>query len=91
MVTEFVVEGLYEFPLDMLRYDGCHPAAQEDVGAISRSLSAESRKAQRDTGKPFRVRLIRIVPRNYAAMPTGERWRSFGWSVDPHSIRGESR
>jgi hypothetical protein len=37
-VISFVVSGRLVFPIDMLRYDGCWPTTQEDVGQLSWSL-----------------------------------------------------
>jgi hypothetical protein len=70
---DYVVEGLGDFPLDMLRHDCAYPADQESVAAIMAGLRwAASRKRSRET---LRVRLV-----SHRA-PTAERWRAFGWTV----------
>lgn len=79
------------FPLDMLRYDHCYPADQESVEAIADSLDPavrhEERKQQADKSKPlFRVRLSAVVTRKTWG-PTEARWQSFGWQIEPGSLR----
>ena len=70
---EYAVEGVGDFPLDMLRHDCAYPADQESVTAIMAGLRwAASRKRSRET---LRVRLVSD------RAPTSERWRSFGWTV----------
>ena len=70
---EYVVEGIGDFPLDMLRHDCAYPADQQSVTAIMAGLRwAASRKRSRET---LRVRLVSD------RAPTSERWRSFGWTV----------
>jgi hypothetical protein len=69
----FTVEGVRNFPLDMLRHDHCWPASQDDVELIARTLERESRL-------PFRIRLAtyRLATTDG---PTVRRWESFGWRV----------
>lgn len=71
---EYTVEGLGDFPLDMLRHDRAYPADTESVEAMFGGLvwAAVKRKRTRST---VRVRLRSDQP------PTVERWRSFGWTV----------
>ncbi len=70
---EYAVEGVGDFPLDMLRHDCAYPADEESVAAILAGLRwAASRKGSR---KNLLVRLV-----SHRA-PTSERWRSFGWTV----------
>ena len=70
---EYVVEGIGDFPLDMLRHDCAYPADQQSVTAIMAGLRwAASRKRSRET---LRVRLVSD------RAPTSERWRAFGWTV----------
>jgi hypothetical protein len=70
---EYAVEGVGDFPLDMLRHDCAYPADQESVTAIMAGLRwAASRKRSRDM---LQVRLVSD------RAPTPERWRSFGWTV----------
>ena len=70
---EYAVEGVGDFPLDMLRHDCAYPADQESVAAIMAGLRwAASRKRSRE------LLLVRLVSHR---APTSERWRSFGWTV----------
>lgn len=70
---EYAVEGVGDFPLDMLRHDCAYPADQESVAAIMAGLRwAASRKRSRA------LLLVRLVSHR---APTSERWRSFGWTV----------
>ena len=64
------VTGFGEFPLDMLRYDACHPATEADTAVIEhsrerRSVNVEQTSAQRHD--PWTV----------------GRWSSFGWTIEP--------
>ena len=80
---EFAVEGVGDFPLDMLRHDCAYPADQESVAAIMAGLRwAASRKRSRET---LRVRLV-----SHRA-PTSERWRTFGWTVTASRPESEKR
>ncbi len=65
---EFTVEGKYDFPFDMLRYDQCWPKSESDSAVIERSTIPRQRR-------PFRVTLQGIDE------PTEARWQSFGWRV----------
>jgi len=70
---EYTVEGVGDFPLDMLRHDCAYPADQESVAAITAGFRwAASRKRSRET------LLVRLVSNR---APTSERWRAFGWIV----------
>ena len=70
---EYAVEGVGDFPLDMLRHVCAYPADEERVAAIMAGLRwAASRKRSREL---LQVRLL-----SHRA-PTSERWRSFGWTV----------
>ena len=80
---EFAVEGVGDFPLDMLRHDCAYPADQESVAAIMAGLRwAASRKRSRET---LHVRLV-----SHRA-PTSERWRTFGWTVTASRTEPEKR
>ncbi len=71
--VEYSVEGIGDFPLDMLRHDRAYPADQESVAAIMAGLRwAASRKRSRE------LLVVRLVSDR---APTSERWRSFGWTV----------
>ena len=68
--TKFTVRGGGPFPIDMLRYDGCHPASESDSARIENSDG----RGQRD------VTLVGHTDpdRTY---PSRERWESFTWKV----------
>lgn len=77
-LTTFTVVGRGAFPFDMLRYDACWPYASPDAGAIHYdNLTHEG------------IREIRRVTlaTHGRGVPTLGRWSSFGWSVDPNSIK----
>lgn len=75
-ISYFEVEGLIQFPLDMLRYDNCWPDEQMDVINIQETLLTEVRLARRRENKLFRIKLA-----TYSGKPTVERWKTFGWKV----------
>jgi hypothetical protein len=67
---EFTVESTEGvFPIDMLRYDLCWPATQEDAHRIHDG-----------TTQPRTPRNIKLKG---LKLPTFARWRSFGWTVLP--------
>ena len=70
---EYSVEGVGDFPLDMLRHDRAYPADEESVTAIMAGLPwAAARKRSRE------LLVVRLVSER---APTPERWRSYGWTV----------
>lgn len=88
----YEVVGRVEFPMDMLRYDGAHPARSEDAAAIYHSFfsndgktagEAQGSAPRGEDNKAVRVRLIGIRP------PTQARWGSFVWSVDVGTLKKE--
>jgi hypothetical protein len=69
----YAVEGIGDFPLDMLRHDRAWPADEESVTAMMAGMRwAASRKRSRE------LLVVRLVSHR---APTSERWRSFGWTV----------
>lgn len=68
----YTVEGVGDFPLDMLRHDRAYPADAESVAAILKGLAWAAVKRSRT---PLRVSLCAD------RAPMVERWRSFGWTV----------
>jgi hypothetical protein len=72
------------FPLDMLRYDGCYPQTSSDVATIERTFDLQQRIL---LDGDFKVTLV-MYGRGRRE-PEKDRWLSFGWSVDPRSIRQE--
>lgn len=77
----FTVEGRDHFPFDMLRYETCFPYREEDSIEIPQELPPAAMQMRR-------VTLKRYI-RTKAEQPTVARWRSYGWTVDPSSIRTE--
>ena len=76
----FVVEGVGQFPVDMLRYDQAVPWSEVDSGKIATDWGS------REALEPRQVAVLRHVsvpkPRpGGLGWPTVERWRSFGWRV----------
>lgn len=61
----FDVEGRGDFPLDMLRYDLCWPATEDDSRLVAHAV--------RTADRPVRLRGLKL--------PTVARWASFGWKV----------
>jgi len=68
----YLVEGIGQFPLDMLRYDGSWPTSQEDVAKIHENLSGE---------RPRRRELISLTTVSRLGSPETSRWESFMWRV----------
>ena len=66
---EATVEVKGAFPVDMLRYDRCYPASEEDAKAIARSLARPGRE-------PCRVTVKALSPSREHWKKA--RWRSFG-------------
>lgn len=66
----FVVRGRGSFPIDMLRYDVCHPSTERDSATIMATF-------ERRAG----VREVREVELVGTHTPTDGRWESFGWKV----------
>jgi hypothetical protein len=76
-VQTFQVRGSGRFPIDMLRYDHCFPAAEEESPKIAAAVYGSP--------KPWEVRLKRYIELS-AQRPTGDRWRSFSAEVVEESI-----
>lgn len=68
---EFEVTGTGEFPMDMLRYDRCWPAHEDDSRRIGDShvTLAGVKSVERTIGLAG------------LKLPTVARWASFGWLV----------
>ena len=72
--TLFTVIGQGEFPLDMLRYDGCYPQCESDSATMRKDgLREVTLQKTLDRGHPNRSHRI--------WSPTVGRWNSFGWAV----------
>lgn len=78
--STFTVVGRGEFPFDMLRYDACWPKTGDDAGAMH--YDNVTREGIRE------VRRVTLCSDGRGA-PTFGRWSSFGWSVDPETIKTE--
>lgn len=72
MIT-FKVTGTQLFPYDMLRYDECFPATEQD----SAKIEALSPTPRRRTRGQVEINLKTALKRG----PTDPRWQSFGWTV----------
>lgn len=70
----YEVTGGGTFPVDMLRYDCCWPAGQDDVTSAFTPL----RLSLLSNEPPVR----RTVTIRGLCLPTEGRWRSFGWKPD---------
>jgi hypothetical protein len=57
---------------DMLRYDRCCPATEEDGHKLDRAIAG--RRAET-------IRMVRFYPVGGRRGPNVDRWRSFAWSV----------
>lgn len=68
----FLVTGRGAFPLDMVRYDTCHPQTGDDVDTMI------------DDTNSTELRTVKLVAagkrKNW--QPTYERWASFGWTAE---------
>lgn len=69
----FQVRGNLAFPIDMLRYDACHPYTESDAHAIERSIQ--------DSGSDSNLLITLKTLRPEDWRPSDDRWRSRGWSV----------
>lgn len=65
---KFSVCGVGRFPIDMLRYDACYPASEQDSAMID------------DIREPRVIELV-AVHHSKAFTPTVARWGSFCWRV----------
>lgn len=74
---EITLGGVNTFPTDMLRYDACWPATEEDSHKIHQTPYSEPKGAQ-----SVKVRTRQLK----GWQPTFGRWRSFGWSVVSYEI-----
>lgn len=70
--------GSGQFPLDMLRYDCCFPASQNDVATISKTLHRP--------GNELHTVTLRYVREYKPNGPTDARWESFGWHVSNRMV-----
>ncbi len=73
--TEFIVEGSWPFPIDMLRHDQAHPATEEDSHKLVRTMDPTL-----NTGK-VTISLGKYHGIKKSPHITEGRWESFGWKV----------
>lgn len=76
------VTGSGEFPIDMLRYDGCFPLSEGDSGLIESSYSHSIASPEAGEFPPIKIKVILLKPNGYKHWtPSYSRWKSFGWEV----------
>ena len=69
-------QWVLQFPVDMLRYDYCYPASENDSAQIAFSFDLRKSKVK---PSELEVTLCRYAHRDWS--PTDGRWESFGWEV----------
>ena len=71
------VVGRGQFPIDMLRYDACHPATEACSTAIAATFAPHVNLSEVET------RSVTVVQQHLSVRPnwTPERWASFGWTL----------
>jgi hypothetical protein len=82
----FTVRGCGDFPFDMLRYDRCYPASELESDGLDNNRVTHCHE---HFNKPREVKLARWVELKTGAIPTTDRWRSFGWTVVENSVKTE--
>ena len=65
----------FKFPVDMLRYDHCWPASEQDSVAMTTAV-----KSSKDWVEMYVAENIHFIVLNGHGC-TPERWQSFGWEV----------
>jgi hypothetical protein len=85
-----MVSGSGEFPIDMLRYDSCCPATEEDSHIVSRSFN----NYENWNVCVKKVLLESLSKKDLHTSFTEGRWRSFGCNVrmvdSPYEVPRES-
>lgn len=71
-MKRFKVRGSWPFPYDMLRYDCCYPATEND------SAKLETLAREKVSTGVVELELESCLERN---IPTNRRWQSFMWRV----------
>ncbi len=79
-LLQFKVTGCGAFPLDMLRYDACYPATQDDVD----NLAASSELALQGCTRTYTLHRRQLLK---SETPTVKRWESFLWSCRVMNVR----
>lgn len=70
-----VITGSLSFPIDMLRYDGCVPASEQDSQMIGDTFMSSKSKKLRNWS-------ITVKKTNSNPFSVG-RWQSFGCDIQP--------
>lgn len=70
------------FPIDMLRYDACHPASEDESHRIEQ-VNLDYTMAVRSDVQSVELERLHDGKANRL---TDARWRSFGWAIDPASV-----
>ena len=74
----FTVCGQGQFPIDMLRYDSCHPEDEHDSDQIQKTFLDD-----------IKLRFVTLVrygdARSDADNIEPRRWESFGWQLARHA------
>lgn len=70
----FSVKGRGEFPVDMLRYDGCRAASPRDQDLIDLHSDAF-------VDGEHEIEVSLVIPNASSQLPHDERWASFKWPV----------
>jgi hypothetical protein len=83
----FAVAGPPPFPLDMLRFDCCWPATEEDAAALVRSLRGLIPGRTLSQGGSTETICLRRP--NTVGGPTVARWEVYGWHVVATGVAAE--
>ena len=75
----------FDFPIDMLRYDGLCPLHEADSGKIAECFGHGSRSGY-EVDADFVIELVRRAEKFWK--PTEARWQSFLWLVVEHEVIG---
>lgn len=77
-IHTFQYQGTGAFPVDMLRYDECHPHDSASVGILTHHST---------TTQGIRTATLAKVTRTKDPQLTHTRWQSFGWQFVQGSHR----
>lgn len=75
------IMGSGEFPLDMLRYDSCSPATEEDSGIIRSTFDWHRSNLTDGNWVVLVKKVLREKRRKNDNVFTAGRWNSFGCSI----------
>ena len=73
VIQKAVFEGFGDFPVDMLRYDRCHPATERDSALAGGTVTLSRCLTKRQ------VTVSRLAEKGRKW--TIDRWKSFGWQL----------